>query len=118
MKGVIETNEKKTGKYRLPRTVYNMTVWLIRDYVRMLDQPEFYADKIKAVEDAQDVVPKEYMQGVWQNITIHTPFPNDAHRATYARHKSRYIHKVATLAAFLPNVATSEYLYKIENMSQ
>lgn len=101
--------EIKGGKYNLPRAIYNMTVWLIRDYVRMLDDPEFYADKIKAVEDAQSVVPPEYMQGVWQNITAYKPFPDDAHRVTYAKYKSRYICKVATLAAYYPESATPEH---------
>lgn len=86
-----------------------MTVWLIRDYARMLDEPEFYADKIKAIEEACETVPKEYMKGVWQNITAYKPFPDDAHRVTYAKWKSRYIMKVATSAAFYPQSATPDY---------
>ena len=106
------------GKYNLPRAVYNMTVWLVRDYTRMLDDPEFYADKIKVIEDAYQLIPKEYQVGVWKNITAYEPFPDDAHRATYARHKSRFLLKVATSASFYPQVATSEYLYKSEDMSK
>lgn len=99
----------KKGKYNLPREVYNMTVWLIRDYTRMLDDPYFYADKIKAIEEACEIVPEEYMQGIWQNITAYKPFPEDAHRVTYAKWKSRYIMKVATSVAFFPKYATPEY---------
>lgn len=75
----------------------------------MLDEPEFYADKIRAIEEACETVPKEYMQGVWQNITAYKPFPNDAHRVTYAKWKSRYIMKVATSVAFYRQTTTPEY---------
>ncbi len=108
-KGVIKTNERRTGKYILPRAVYNMTVWMIRDYERMLDNEEFYKGKIEAIEAACATVPSEYMIGVWNNITQYAAFPNDAHRVTYARYKSRFIHKVATSVGFYPQSATPEH---------
>lgn len=116
---------KRQNKYLLPRAVYHKTLWHIRDYYRIkeladdlieektdVDCPSknnATSDKVasiavkrveilKTIEDidiALCEIPAEYRRGVWDNIQHGQPYPLDAGRATYARHKSKFIHRVA-----------------------
>lgn len=47
------------------------------------------------IDDELAKIPKEYRQGVWNNILYKMAFPTDADRSTYARYKSRMIYNVA-----------------------
>lgn len=53
------------------------------------------AGQIRAIEMAKLVVPYEYMDGVWNNIMTHDPYPPDANPRTYGRWKGRYVYEVA-----------------------
>lgn len=50
---------------------------------------------ILAIENARDMVPKEYRNGVWNSVMFREPFPIDAARGTYGRWKSRFVYGVA-----------------------
>lgn len=52
-------------------------------------------NKIKAIEDAKSVIPKEYMKGIWDNIMYGYSFPDYAHRNTYSYQKAHYVYEVA-----------------------
>lgn len=56
---------------------------------------------LKAVDDAKKVIPSEYMKGIWDSIVYGSPYPEDADRSTYWRHKSRFIYEVAKNRTFL-----------------
>ena len=62
---------------------------------------ELLHNQIKAVDDAKKVVPPEYMQGIWKNILYGCPYPDDADRTTYWRHKSHFVYEVAKNRFFL-----------------
>lgn len=53
------------------------------------------AQQIRAIEKAKIVIPYEYMEGVWDNIMTHDPYPPDAHPKTYGHWKGRYVYEVA-----------------------
>lgn len=52
-------------------------------------------EKIKAIEEARDAIPKEYRQGVWENVMYHNRYPDDAAGRTYRTYRSRFIYDVA-----------------------
>lgn len=118
--------QRVKGKYILPRTVYNQTIWIIRDYERMCDElndillsspappdgmprgsgnSNEVAAKVEkrekllgttlVIESCLKRIPGEYREGVWRNIQCKSPFPLDANRSTYVRHKSKFICEVA-----------------------
>ncbi len=58
-------------------------------------------NQIKAIDNAKKVIPPEYMQGVWNNILYSCPYPDDADRTTYWRHKSHFVYEVAKNRFFL-----------------
>lgn len=117
---------RKKGKYRLPGTVYNQTIWIIRDYDRMCDElndillsspapadgmprgsgnSDEVASKVEkrekllgitlVIESCLKRIPEDLREGVWRNIQCKASFPLDAGRATYVRHKSKFIYEVA-----------------------
>jgi hypothetical protein len=47
----MEYQRKKNNKYVLPASVYNQTIWLIRDYQRMKDEAESLLTQSAAVND-------------------------------------------------------------------
>lgn len=51
---------------------------------------------INVIDKEKENIPKEYRQGVWDNIMHGKSFPKDAGRATYSRYKSKFIYEVAT----------------------
>ena len=51
--------------------------------------------EINAIEKAWKTLPEEYRNGVWHNIMGDVPYPDDADRVTYSRHKQRFIYQVA-----------------------
>lgn len=92
----------RKGKYILPKPVYNIAIWMIRDYDRMMENPEFYADKINVIDEAIKAIPSEYMPGIWDNITQRKPFPEYAHRTTFSRYKSKFLMEVVTSLNLYP----------------
>lgn len=58
-------------------------------------------NQLRAIDDAKKVIPEEYLKGVWDNIMYDQPYPLDAGRATYSRHKSRFVYEVAKNRTFL-----------------
>lgn len=56
---------------------------------------EKYADKVRAIEKALDLVPEEYQAGVWKAVQFSAPYPDDAHRNTYGIWKARFVYAVA-----------------------
>lgn len=55
----------------------------------------YYTMILDIIDDELAKIPKEYRQGVWNNILYKMAFPTDADRSTYARYKSRMIYNVA-----------------------
>lgn len=53
------------------------------------------AEQIRSIEKAMMVVPEEYMDGIWNNIIDHVPYPGDAHYKTYGAWKGRFVYEVA-----------------------
>ena len=53
---------------------------------------------VTAIETAKEEIPEEYRDGVWASVMFNEPYPPDADRTTYGRHKSRF---VFTVAAYL-----------------
>jgi len=53
------------------------------------------AEKLEVVEQAILIVPEEYRQGVWDSAVLGIPYPLDADRSTYWRHKAKFYRKVA-----------------------
>ncbi|MBK5254332.1 MAG: hypothetical protein JJE03_07760 [Peptostreptococcaceae bacterium] len=50
---------------------------------------------IKVIEKEKNAIPKEYRDGVWDNIQFGAPYPMDADRTTYGRYKSRFVYNIA-----------------------
>lgn len=50
---------------------------------------------IQIIEESKASVPTEYREGIWNNILFRQPFPEDADRSTYGRHKSKFVYEVA-----------------------
>lgn len=54
-----------------------------------------YFNYVKIIEKSLNVIPTEYQEGVWDNITKYKAYPLNADRSTYGRYKSKFIHEVA-----------------------
>lgn len=52
-------------------------------------------ERIRAIDEALEVVPPEYRRGVWNSVQYFEAYPLDADRSTYARHKARFVWEVA-----------------------
>ena len=115
----------------MPKTLYKKTLALIRDYERLKEEKEDVIslngagdgqprgtdttnpteskaiklieinNQIKAIEEAQKEIPKEYLKGIMENIINNKRYPDDANRVTYCRQKSRYIATVAKLMKWM-----------------
>ena len=120
---------EKNNPYWLPKSLYRRTLYLIRDYDRMVEEKEdIPTDKatggqggggigdrtgsagvraaeisrdIAAVDHAMEMIPEEYRGGVWQSVAYSLPYPRDADRRTYSRWKSRFIYYVAANKGWL-----------------
>ena len=58
-------------------------------------QREYALNKVRIIDNALLLIPKEYRSGIWDNVMLRAPFPNDADRTTYGRYKSIFVYKVA-----------------------
>lgn len=58
-------------------------------------------DIVSGIDDALEDIPREYRHGVWQAVMYNAPFPDDAARRTYSRHKARFIIMVARNLGFI-----------------
>lgn len=89
----------KKGKYTLPKEVYNLIIWTIRNVQRLKEEKidSQYTSDARAVTHAMEQIPEEYRQGVIENITQNKAYPPYADRSTYSRWKSRFIHTVARI---------------------
>lgn len=56
---------------------------------------EQYVRKVKAIDEALEVLPREYRRGVWNSVQYFDSYPLDADRSTYARWKARFVWEVA-----------------------
>ena len=56
---------------------------------------------IDAIEKARAKMPREYEQGVWNNILFCSRFPINADRSTYGRIKSKFIYDVAESLGYI-----------------
>ena len=50
---------------------------------------------VRVIEKKKQMIPKEYRDGVWNNILFGTAYPDDADRSTYGRYKSKFVYSVA-----------------------
>ena len=50
---------------------------------------------IRIIEESKASIPIEYREGIWNNVLFRQPFPEDADRSTYGRHKSKFVYEVA-----------------------
>ena len=57
--------------------------------------------EVRAIEAAISEIPKEYIDGVWNNIQHRAPYPTDADMRTYKRYKQKFIHTVAENLNFI-----------------
>lgn len=57
--------------------------------------------QLDAIEKAQQSIPDEYMQGVWNSLVYRKPYPLDADRTTYSRWKRIYIIDVGKRLGYL-----------------
>ena len=57
--------------------------------------------QVEAIDQARAKMPKEYEQGVWNNVLFCSRFPIDADRSTYGRVKSKFIYDVAESLGFI-----------------
>ena len=101
--------QRKRGKYILPGTVYMKTIYQIRDYYRLKEKIQDTIDESpdphqphvsgsKKGSPTESKAFKIYRDGVWASVMFNEPYPQDADRTTYGRHKSRF---VFTVAAYL-----------------
>ena len=111
--------------YMLPHTVYQETIWFIRDYPNMklraeeilasssapdgggrgsehgdptakkAEQYTVVAENMRAVEKALLQIPEEYRADIFHNILFRTPYSGTAGRKTYARWRRRFVFWVA-----------------------
>jgi len=51
--------------------------------------------KIKAVDDALSMIPKDYRQGVKEKIMYRVNYPDNVTRNTYTKYKNQFIYDVA-----------------------
>ena len=129
-KRMRDYQRKKNNTYILPRAVWNQTIWAIRDYYRLKEEADSiitsspssdgsgshsgpgdptYAKAVKRerlmkrvdiIDQSLARIPQEYRKGVWENVMYGSRFPDDAHRVTYSRHKSRFVYIVAEKMGF------------------
>lgn len=115
---------EKNNPYWLPTDLYRQTLYLVRDYKRLKQEHtdiilstnaqqegrsslptdptcqiamrlENIFERISAVEKAFNIIPEEYQNGIYKNITEFEAYPLDAGRNTYGRWKARFIFQVA-----------------------
>ena len=53
------------------------------------------SEKISAIEHALHLLPDEYRNGVFNNVRYQSPYPYIAGRATWSRHRRRFLFLVA-----------------------
>lgn len=122
---MIHYQPKKQNPYILPKPIYYQTLWQIKSYFWLKEKvddiigaspvsdgmpkgthvsdPTFskaskilgYQHIINIIEEERNGIQKEYRNGVWRNIQYSERFPDDAHRVTYNRHKSKFVYNVA-----------------------
>lgn len=54
-----------------------------------------YLTKINAIEKGLEKIPREYRQGIWDNIVSYKRYPDDAAKSTYGIYKARFVFFVA-----------------------
>ncbi len=53
------------------------------------------SEQVRAIERARLAIPYEYVEGIWNNIMNHDPYPRDADPRTYGTWKARFVYEVA-----------------------
>ena len=109
----------------IPNDVWRMTIDIIRGYYRRKENLKDLVDEtpdkcahssggipgspvetkaikrerdrdiVVAIDKALNEVPEEYRHGVWQKVLYNAPYPHDADKTTYSRHKSEFVLRVA-----------------------
>ena len=120
----------KRSEYRLPKAIYMQTVWFVRTYPLLKEEydalfgrsPEMdgqpkgttpgdptgqlaikcaeLSSKIGAIEGALKEIPKEYRQGILDNIIYRVRYPDFAYYDTWRTWRQRYIFAVAVKMHF------------------
>ena len=113
------------GDRKVPKTVHQECIWVVRDYERLCNLAErgiesgrfgpyeivLYADdaeglipsrivenamfRVNCIHMALGSIPMEYRKGIMDNITKRTDYPFTASRNTWEMWKSRFIKDLA-----------------------
>lgn len=51
--------------------------------------------EIRIIEDSLSVIPEDYQEGVWLNVTQDRKYPIESSKSTYSKYKQKYIYEVA-----------------------
>ena len=120
-----EYQPEKNNPYWLPQNLYMSTLYAIRDYQRLKDEYDDMfettqsndgqprgtkvgdptaqkaaevsniGERVKAIQRAEEVIPREYREGIWNNILYKQHYPKIADRATWSRQRCKFIYFVA-----------------------
>ena len=68
---------------------------------RAVKKREKNLKRLKAIQDALQDIPEEYREGVFRSIRDRDPYPQDADRSTYSRHKQKLIYDIAVRLSYI-----------------
>lgn len=95
-RGMREYQREKDKDYILNRNVYMQTIWCIRDYDRLREMDDITARyRASCIDKALDTVPREYREGLMDNIMSHSRYEEFAHENTWKMWKQRFIFHAA-----------------------
>ena len=117
MESKIEYRDTPSREIKLPREVYYRCLWTVRDISRIREiasavpgMPESDAEggqivsadvirqaaaDLKHISRSIEAVPKEYREGILDNIINREPFGDQAHPNTWKRWKLVFLHALA-----------------------
>ena len=120
---VTDYQPTRNNPYLLPKTLYNRTLWHIRDYNRLQNERqkllqdcpppagspqalclEQLTKDINAIEQALLTVDGDLRPGLMAQICRGTPYPFCPSTSTWVRQKQRFIHQVAKNLHLIPQV--------------
>lgn len=73
------------GKSSLPSAPTENIAIMISDLER----------QIRIIENSLDIIPDEYKEGVWMNVTQDKSYPVESSKRTYSMYKQLFIYEVA-----------------------
>lgn len=125
MNALRNYQRKQNNPYSLPRTIYQRTIWAIRDYERLKTERNeiIYAAspqdsrrgiggvshpteekaikleevnrQLQAIDRALIIIDDDMQQGLLDNICYQVPYPHCPSKATWGRTKAKFVHEVA-----------------------